>query len=362
MNNNKLIIAAAGSGKTTLLVNEGLNPTNGNVLITTYTEANGVEIRKKIVEKNKFIPSHLKVQTWFSFLLEHGVRPYQGYFFENDIKGMNFVNNQSVRYSKESETEKHYFDEQRKIYSDKISKFLIKCNEKSGGKIIDRLHRIYPNIFIDEIQDLAGYDLDFLKLIFNSNIDVLLVGDPRQGTYSTSNIAKNKKYKKSSIVHFFEDTSIAINKDESSLTTNYRSIPAICDLSNCLFPQHLKTKPGNTEKTGHDGIFLVRPRNVDNYLFEYKPMQLRDKKNKVIENSHPVMNFGESKGLSFDRVLIYPTEPIKKWLKDNNSNLAATSRSKLYVAITRARFSVAFVYDYKDDEIISGVAKYLPLA
>jgi superfamily I DNA/RNA helicase len=55
------------------------------------------------------------------------------------------------------------------------------------------------------------------------------------------------------------------------------------------------------------------------------------------------MNFGESKGLSFDRVLIYPTDPIQNWLRNNNSVIADTSRSKLYVAITRARYSVAFV-------------------
>jgi DNA helicase II / ATP-dependent DNA helicase PcrA len=72
------------------------------------------------------------------------------------------------------------------------------------------------------------------------------------------------------------------------------------------------------------------------------------------------MNFGMSKGLSFDRVLIYPTVPIIKWLKNCSSDLAATSRSKLYVAITRARHSVAFVYDFKDSEQIAGMSKFDP--
>jgi ATP-dependent exoDNAse (exonuclease V) beta subunit len=65
MNNNKLIIAAAGSGKTTHLVNEALKIKNEKVLITTYTQANEVEIRKKIIEINKFIPENVTVQTWF---------------------------------------------------------------------------------------------------------------------------------------------------------------------------------------------------------------------------------------------------------------------------------------------------------
>lgn len=357
---NKLIIAAAGSGKTTYLVNQSLGITDAEVLITTYTEANEAEIRSKIAEKNKFIPANVTVQTWFSFLLQHGIRPYQGYFFDYDIQGMNLVSSQSAQYVKETDIANHYFDKHRRIYSDKISKFLIKCNEASGGKVISRLSRIHPHIFIDEVQDLAGYDLEFLKLLFASNINMLLVGDPRQGTYSTSNTAKNKKFAKSSILHFFEDDSIDIEKDETSLTTNHRSIPAICDLSNQLFPESSATQSGNDRTTGHDGIFLVRPQDVDLYLTHYGPLQLRDSRKKVIANDHPVMNFGESKGLSFDRVLIYPTEPIMGWLKNNASDLAPVSRSKLYVAITRARYSVGFVYNFKDNEQIPGTIKFDP--
>ena len=78
----------------------------------------------------------------------------------------------------------------------------------------------------------------------------------------------------------------------------------------------------------------------------------------MVKDFAPVMNFGESKGLSFERVLIYPTTPIEKWLKDNSRDLAPTSRSKLYVAITRAEQSVAFVYDYEDNEDIDGCEKY----
>jgi DNA helicase II / ATP-dependent DNA helicase PcrA len=184
---------------------------------------------------------------------------------------------------------------------------------------------------------------------------MLLVGDPRQGTYSTNNSNKNKKFKRGGIVYFFEGNAINIAKDETSLSTNYRSIAPICDLSNRLFPQFPQTTSGNTRTTPHDGIFLVRPCDVDSYLAHYAPTQLRDSKRTIIVNDYPVMNFGASKGLAFERVLIYPTEPITKWLKNSNSDLAATSRSKLYVAITRALYSVAFVYDFKDNEQITGM-------
>ncbi len=357
MKNNRLIVAAAGSGKTTLLVEEALKIKDKNVLMTTFTEANEAEIRKKITEKNKFMPGNITVQTWFSTLLQHGARPYQGGLFDHDIKGMNLVNSRSAPYSKESDIKKHYFDGRQKIYSDKISKFLLKCNKASDGKVLDRLSRIYHYLFIDEVQDLSGYDLDFLRLLFDSNINTLLVGDLRQATYSTSNSARNNQYARDKILDFFEDIS-NIEVDDQLLRINYRSIPAICDLSNKLFYQRPQTQSGNKRSTNHDGVFLVRQKDVDCYLSRYRPMQLRNREDVEVKDYAPVMNFGESKGLSFERVLIYPTIPIKKWLKDNSSDLAPTSRSKLYVAITRAEQSVAFVYDYEDNEDVDGCEKY----
>jgi superfamily I DNA/RNA helicase len=188
-----------------------------------------------------------------------------------------------------------------------------------------------------------------------------MVGDPRQGTYSTNSTRKLKKYRKSQIVNFFEDIPAEIQKDSTSLTINYRCVPQICDLSNDLFPGLPSTTSGNTNTTGHDGVFLVKPRDVDKYLKMYSPvMQLRDSIKTNVNAGHKVMNFGESKGLSFERVLIYPTKPFCNWMKDHTSELAQTSRSKLYVALTRARQSVAIVFDYKGLENMEGVSPFVP--
>ena len=48
-------------------------------------------------------------------------------------------------------------------------------------------------MFVDEMQDLAGYDLALLEKLFGSALPVTAVGDPRQGTYSTNNSAKKIK-------------------------------------------------------------------------------------------------------------------------------------------------------------------------
>lgn len=55
------------------------------------------------------------------------------------------------------------------------------------------------------------------------------------------------------------------------------------------------------------------------------------------------MNFELAKGLEFERVLVIPTQPIKEYLK--RGEITDRSRDKLHVAVTRARYSVAFVFD-----------------
>jgi len=362
MSKNKLIIAAAGSGKTTYLVKDALKIKDKNVLITTFTEANREEIKKKFTLENGGIPSNVIVQTWFSFLLQHGVKPYQGGVFEERVNGLSLVSGQSKKFTKELDTKKYYFDHNLKVYSDKLARFVLKCNKQNNGEVINRLTRIFPYIFIDEVQDLAGYDLEFLKLLFDSPSNIVLVGDPRQGTYSTNNSSKNKQYKRSEIVHFFDDNEIKQNLevDRDSLTINYRSNYKICDLANKIFPDHAATNSGQRVSTKHDGVFLVREKDIDVYFEEYPCcMQLRDSvKEGRIKNRCNVINYGNSKGLSFERLLIYPTNPIRDWIKDNSSELAPTSRCKFYVAVTRAKYSVGIVYDYADDEEIDGIDKF----
>ncbi|QQG47321.1 MAG: UvrD-helicase domain-containing protein [Candidatus Woesebacteria bacterium] len=355
---NKLVIGAAGSGKTTFLVKSALVCKDENVLITTYTRSNEKEIRKKIIQINKFIPENITIQTWFSFLLEHGAKPYQGSVYDKDIKGMVLVSSQSAPYVPEGDTENHYFTKNQRIFSDKLTKFVLKCNSCCKGEVVNRISRIYQHIYIDEIQDLSGYDLELLKLLLKCKSNLLLVGDPRQGTYSTSNSSKNRKYKRANILSFFGDKSITIETDTTSLTTNYRSSTLICELSNKLYPNLTKTLCGNASKTGHDGVFVIKSKDVKSYLSKHNPIQLRNDSRTNIDKEYKYANFGDSKGQEFERVILYPTEPIIKWLKDNNSELAPISRSKFYVAITRAKYSVGIVSDVDIQNNMSGIKKY----
>lgn len=78
------------------------------------------------------------------------------------------------------------------------------------------------------------------------------------------------------------------------------------------------------------------------YIEKYNSVTvLRHDKN-VDTKGLPAMNIGIAKGRTFDRVMIFPTQPMLKYLEDKDeTKLKAPER--LYVAVTRARFSVAFV-------------------
>ena len=356
---NKLIIAAAGAGKTTYLIHEALKQ-DKEVLITTYTEANESEIKKKFIEINGAIPKNITIQTWFSMLLQHGVKPYQNYLTDKKINGMILVNQQSSQYISEINVDKHYFSKEYKIYSDKLSKFVFKCNEKSNGMVFDRLSRVYDYIFIDEVQDLAGYDLELIKLLFKTNSNTTLVGDPRQVTYLTHNEKKFGKYQDGRIKEFIQNECkrITVEIDEESLNCSYRNNDLICQFSSTLFPDYVVPISKQNDAIEHKGIFFIKESDVDVYLAQYQPLQLRVDRRKQVNTNFAVMNFGESKGLGFDRVLIYPTKPILDFIL-KNKNLDGTSRAKFYVAITRARYSVGIVYNFKDSDNVESIEKWI---
>ena len=186
----------------------------------------------------------------------------------------------------------------------------------------------------------------------DSSASVLLVGDPRQGTYSTSDSAKYTKFKKSGIVYYFREIVAARPDaliDETSLSVNHRCNSALCELSDTLFPDFPSATSSNTRTTGHDGIFLVRECDVEAYIRFCGPMQLRHSRKVLVSEGAAVMNFGESKGLEFERVLIYPTKDIGKWLKNRATELTPDTRAKFYVALTRARSSAGIVIGDKAD-------------
>jgi DNA helicase-2/ATP-dependent DNA helicase PcrA len=365
--NNKLLIAAAGAGKTTYLFKEALKRKE-TILITTYTKSNENEIKTKIYKKLGYIPQNIEIESWFEFLLRQGVRPFQGtmhnILYEHKI-GFVLKNQKSALYTNENDVLRHYFTKELQIYSDKVSKFIVKCNDKMKGKIIDRISRIYKHIFIDEIQDMVGYDLELLRYLFDSSSEIIIVGDPRQAIFATHPTDKYAKYRNGNIENFVlnEVGRQKCEIDKITLNVSHRNDEKICFYSSKLYPEFPKSNACDCDvcrsyNKNHNGVFLVRSQDIPNYISEYKPIQLRWNKRISGYQNYPIYNFGDSKGMTFDRVLIYPTKKIESWIKDNAVELEETTRAKFYVALTRARQSVAIVMDYDREKAIEGLEYY----
>lgn len=355
---NLVYIAAAGSGKTTTLVRKACAlPSSEYVLILTYTDSNEKEIRNKFYQEKGYIPQNVAIQSWFSFLVQHLIKPYQNYLTDDNfvIKGLAMVQRTDKKSKKayripKAKWEKYYFTKHQKALTEKLSELAYDCNTKSGGKSIQRLCDIFENIYIDEVQDFAGYDLDLIKLFFLSKSNVILAGDPRQTIYLTNhNGNKNISFRNGKILDYLSKQKELRGKyqvDKNTLNSSRRCCPEICEYASVITPVFNKTTSLTDYHNKLCGVYLVKENNKTDFLCHYNDsVQLRHSiLTKRIDSNHAVMNFGDSKGMTFDSVLIYPTQPMVKWIENHNESLEETSRNKFYVAVTRARYLVGIVW------------------
>jgi len=310
MSANRLFIAAADSGKTKLIIDEVINNKELKILITTFTLANEKSIYERLVKANGgCVPQNINIQTWFSFLIEHGIRPYR--FWEERVTGMQLVSEASgIKYSykkndktinvswgENKDFKQHYFNSAMGVYSDKLAKLVCRCNEKSKGYVIKRLEQIYDHIYIDEVQDMAGWDLEFIRLLLESSINMTMVGDPRQTVYLTHHDNKFPKYKYGKIKNFINNEcgKISCSIDETTLVNSYRNSASICALSSRLYDDMPECISRLKEINPHMGIYFVPEREVNTYLSQYNPMQLCLNKTTEVCSEAARLNFGESR-------------------------------------------------------------------
>lgn len=343
---NSVIIAAAGGGKTAFIVECALKEKNKNILITTYTVENTNIIKSYIIKANGCIPKNITILPWFTFLLREGVRPYQSYIIPTGrVASIDFKVDSPPIVIGGRDNAAYFVDKANYLYKDRISEFVYFCNERSQGLVIKRLEKIFDYIFIDEMQDMAGWDQNFIELLLNSSIVINLVGDPRQATYSTNNSRKNKATKGASMVAWIEKLEKKNLCNIETRTDCYRCNSHICSFADNLYPDLPQSVSKNSVVTEHDGIISLKRGEILEYVEKYKPVILRwDKRSQTM--GLPAINFGNSKGSTYERVLIFPTKPMLDYLKTKKlEKLKDISKAKLYVAITRAKHSVAFAID-----------------
>lgn len=273
---NLAIIAAAGSGKTTYIVDTVTKISEKRILLLTYTIENTQKLKRDIELKTGCVPANIDIMTWHSFLLHHCIRPFRSCVWSTRIEHIDFDSKIRNFRIPESNTRAFYFSSDNALYKDRATKFALKCNSASENGVITRLEKIYDSIYIDEVQDMAGEDIDLIELILKSKIQTVVVGDIRQAIYFTCNARKNKGNRGSKMLDCFmkweKQGIISIKYRDFS----YRCKQCICDLSDSLFPNiDEKTISKNEDQCAHEGIYIVRSNDFECYIREYNPVVLR---------------------------------------------------------------------------------------
>lgn len=217
----------------------------------------------------------------------------------------------------------------------------------------------YSKIYLDEMQDLAGYYLVLIEELLQTDTEMLLFGDPRQVTATVRAGEKYRRYGNGGIEEFIRDKcSDYCEIDKETLKESYRMNPGICAFASAVYEQYEEITSRQTELTGHDGVFLVNEADVEEYLRKYNPMQLRNRKSIKIHEEYPSKMIADTKGEEYDRILLYPAARMVTWMYNHENEIQKRNRENFYQALTRARYSVGIVYDYDDDTHIEGVIKY----
>lgn len=352
---HKVIVASAGAGKTTRIVEEVLANSGEPALITTYTNENCEEIRRRFYEINGHIPAWVDIKSWYQFLLSDGVRPYQRYLYESArIESVYFPSGEAERafyearrFAKKSEVNRHFIVAGNLIAHRFTSEFAVACDHASKGAVVGRLSAIYRHIYIDEAQDMAGYDMCLIRLLFNGSAIVTIVCDPRQYTYDTAFSKMHSNMSGDKILKFFTPLEKQGICTIEHLAISHRCHNDICRFADALYPEYPSTKSLNGSVHRDMGVHIVSLGEVKKYTALFAPVVLvNDRREHAM--GLPSRNIGGVKGKTFDRVLVFDTGPIRKYLETGDkvylqgkSNQAV---AKLYVAATRARHSVGIVY------------------
>ena len=342
---NRTILAGAGGRKTQSIIDDCVScPEHRRILVLAYTTASQDELTARL-QATGVRNNRVEVMGWFSFLLNHFVRPYLPLLYEGRrLAGLNFDGDPG-RFAK---GESRFLDEEDRAYKLHLAKLAYDVMTVSGGGVIDRMEHIYDEIFIDEVQDLGGWDLDLLESLLRSSFKITMVGDMRQALLSTNvRDPKNKKYRREKIIDWFQAMERKQILQIEQKPTTYRSNQVISAFSDSIFDPSLgyeRTVSASTEKHSHTGLFTVRESDAAEYAKSFGALCLRHSKLVAKNLDLPFVTFGVSKGRTVDHVLIYPTTKVLKFLADG-SWLEGSAACSLYVGVTRAKHSVAFITD-----------------
>lgn len=113
-------------------------------------------------------------------------------------------------------------------YTHEIGRYWVYRTLVSQPAVLRALAARYPQILVDESQDLGTLHKEILKLLITAGVQVTLIGDVNQGIYGFA--GADGEFLKS-----YEDRAEVTGY---KLTRNYRSLPQIINIANILCGRH----------------------------------------------------------------------------------------------------------------------------
>lgn len=324
----QLVFAVAGSGKTFKIIESAIGEKRH--LILTYTNENIRSIEQALIVKHGRIPKHITVMSYFSFLYSFCFRPFGSY----ELKDKSYTWKRPIEGQVPRSPKKlgHYFTKNRYLYSNRLAKLLL--TETVMTKIRARLAEFYDRVFIDEVQDFAANDFNFILELSKADVEMTFVGDFYQHTYDTSRDGQIRKnlHKKGIDEYLKNFKDIGFEIDTTSLENSRRCSPTVCSFITSVVG--ISITSNRTEES--NVIIVTDPEQAKSLFFDDSKVKL------FYENSNKYdcysNNWGRSKGLNCyqDVCVVLNPGTQRKFNQGTLSSLAQSTRNKLYVACSRA--------------------------
>lgn len=367
---HQFVHACAGSGKTQYVIDHcSQSQPNVRRLIITLTLTGQDELERRLQKNIAPSAPAPEITGWYAFLINDIVRPYLPLIFPGQrVTGFLFDPGdvrKRLRYKKKTDP-RRYFSETGMIYKDNLEELATGLIDKAGGLVENRLRLIYHEILIDEAQDISRSGLDVIaRLLRQDSVRCLLVGDSRQSLLDSSlSSRKNRKADRQNLMEWYRqfEKSGRLRIDERVET--YRFNQAIADFSDTIFPKKFgfsSTVSRMNDESSHDGVFLLAKEDLDHYVAEFSPTVLRhSSRSWSDQTAHNPITFGNSKGRTYQRVIILATGPIQDFCL-KGKELKGKSACAFYVAVTRAQYSVAIVINQSRKNLIASAPQGLPV-
>ena len=234
----------------------------------------------------------------------------------------------------------YYISPQGYFYSNRLAYYF----EKKGviEDIKYRITKYFDEFVVDEVQDIASRDFNFLELLMLMDTDMLFVGDFYQHTFDTSrdqnvNSSLFNDFKK--YIKRFESKGISC--DNNTLARSWRCGHGVCD----YITDNLGIEIRSNRKTRNDTsvIFVSGVDEAKQILEDDKIIKLHYWKSRSYGVDH--RNWGETKGEDKyqDVCVLLNKKTMEEYHAGRLSKLAPSTRNRLYVAITRARGNVYLI-------------------